>query len=126
MKKLILVSLISFACLFIGFTLGGFMPRNEKPVSDKSIVDLQVVAYRAMRNECSVTHKRDVCNSVLLHDFYGSLNGESPDPDGYVFVFTNSYLKSDISYAYQVAVRNDGKVLSVNALTPSEVNDIPE
>jgi len=123
MKKYILAF-----CSFVVVVLGVYSVFwINKPNNTKPIEYIQTIAYRAMEKRCLQDgYSSDKCSTIMIRGVYGRANGETPDPDGYVFDFSNTYRSAQDTIVYRVIVFNDGTIVSVEPIDKSTLNNITE
>lgn len=117
-KKIMILILLTLAIVALLVGIGIGININKQKKSD-TIESLQVTAYRSMRDKCKSDQLGGVCEDLLIHDFYGTLNGESQSPDGYIFTFSNSLHPTGKATVIQVSISNNGDIRSVKKVSDS-------
>jgi len=111
--------------LFIVAALGVYsVSWINKPNNTKPVGYLQTLSYRAMRQRCLRDGYYDKCNTIMLHDMYGNLNGGSSDPNGYVFNYSNTYKPMQDTIVYRVIIMNNGGIDSIELMDKNTIIDL--
>lgn len=129
MKAIVLCSVISIISLGVGVVIGVSIPTNQSNI--KTAAELEVEVYRKVWAKCrSDKIDENKCKSLMIHSVSDRLNGESPVPDGYVYVFSDAYSPSEVSLAYKVMTisrgKEAGRIFPVQRLNQDEIHEIPE